>query len=96
MTKISARSQCLRYDGTSRFAKITDGMLSSFLPDGISKEKFMSLQTLPCRWPNYVFMGELGNQNGDNFYPYLVKYRIRRQKAYPIGNQLNTGFNKSL
>lgn len=38
--------------------------------------------------------GELGNQNvGDNFYPYLVAIESV-DKAYPIGNQLNTGFQQ--
>ena len=87
----------VRYDGTSRFAKDNRwGCFPSFSAGwNFSKEKFMSfadpvlqMAKLRASW------GELGNQNvGDNFYPYLVAIESV-DKAYPIGNQLNTGFQQ--
>lgn len=85
----------VRRDGTSRFAKQNRwGYFPSFSAGwNFSKEKFMhfaepvlQMAKLRASW------GELGNQNvGDNYYPYLVAIESV-DKAYPIGNQLNTGF----
>ena len=85
----------VRRDGTSRFAKQNRwGYFPSFSAGwNFSKEKFMhfaepvlQMAKLRASW------GELGNQNvGDNYYPYLVAVESVN-KAYPIGNQLNTGF----
>lgn len=87
----------IRYDGTSRFAKNNRwGCFPSFSAGwNFSKEKFMNfaepvlqMGKLRASW------GELGNQNvGDNYYPYLVAIESV-DKAYPIGNQLNTGFSQ--
>ncbi len=87
----------IRCDGTSRFAKENRwGYFPSFSAGwNFSKEKFMSfaepvmqMGKLRASW------GELGNQNvGDNYYPYLVAIESV-DKAYPIGNQLNTGFKQ--
>lgn len=85
----------VRYDGTSRFAKENRwGCFPSFSAGwNFSKEKFMrfaepvlQMAKLRASW------GELGNQNvGNNYYPHLVAIESV-DKAYPIGNQLNTGF----
>lgn len=87
----------IRCDGTSRFAKGNRwGYFPSFSAGwNFSKEKFMSfaepvlqMAKLRASW------GELGNQNvGGNYYPYLVAIESV-DKAYPIGNQLNTGFKQ--
>ena len=51
-------------------------------------EPVMQMGKLRASW------GELGNQNvGDNYYPYLVAVEAV-DKAYPIGNQLLTGFKQ--
>lgn len=87
----------IRCDGTSRFDKDNRwGCFPSFSAGwNFSKENFMSfaepvmqMAKLRASW------GELGNQNvGDNYYPYLVAIESV-DKAYPIGNQLNTGFKQ--
>lgn len=87
----------IRCDGTSRFDKDNRwGCFPSFSAGwNFSKENFMKfaepvlqMAKLRASW------GELGNQNvGDNYYPYLVAIESV-DKAYPIGNQLNTGFKQ--
>ena len=85
----------IRADGSTVFSQKNKwGYFPSFSAGwNFSKEKFMhfaepvlQMAKLRASW------GELGNQNvGDNYYPYLVAIESV-DKAYPIGNQLNTGF----
>ncbi|PMC24633.1 SusC/RagA family TonB-linked outer membrane protein [Hoylesella buccalis] len=87
----------IRIDGTSRFAKNNRwGYFPSFSVGwNFFREDFMrfldsymSMGKLRASW------GELGNQNvGSTFYPYVTPIE-RREKAYPIGDTNNVGFEQ--